>query len=382
MRGIPGLHVFCPANENELVDALPSVLAHPAPCYVRFVGGAGTDATRSPFRYGKGVESFATGTTSRSSHTGCWSLESLDAASLLREVGIGCSVVHLRMLSKPLDEALVLDVALRVRHVVVVEDHFASSGMGSVVAEPPREEQCRPPGHAHRVRRGMARSGSARGRARARGVLSEAPRGAHRARFCGGRTLMSTRTRALPSIERSDALYARAERLIPAGTQTLAKGPSQHVRGVMPKYLVRGDGCRVVCADGQSFTDYTMGVGPLVLGYRHPEVDEAIVAQLRDGIVFSLMHPLEVEVAEAIHAVVPRAERIRFSKTGADVTSAAVRLSRAFTGRDLVLTCGYHGWHDFYVSVTDRHRGRAERGPGSLVHDPVQRHRGRARLHR
>ncbi len=168
---------------------------------------------------------------------------------------------------------------------------------------------------------------------------------------------MSTRTRALPSIERSDALYARAERLIPAGTQTLAKGPSQHVRGVMPKYLVRGDGCRVVCADGQSFTDYTMGVGPLVLGYRHPEVDEAIVAQLRDGIVFSLMHPLEVEVAEAIHAVVPRAERIRFSKTGADVTSAAVRLSRAFTGRDLVLTCGYHGWHDFYVSVTDRHRG-------------------------
>lgn len=167
-------------------------------------------------------------------------------------------------------------------------------------------------------------------------------------------------TRRLPSIERSDALFARASRLIPAGTQTLAKGPSQHVRGVMPKYLVRGEGCRVVCADGHTFTDYTMGVGPLVLGYRHPEVDAAIATQLREGIVFSLMHPLEVEVAEAIHALVPGAERVRFSKTGADVTSAAVRLARAYTGRDLVLTCGYHGWHDFYVSVTDRHRGVPE----------------------
>lgn len=131
MRGIPGLHVFCPANENELVDALPSVLAHPAPCYVRFVGGAGTDATRSPFRYGKGVE-LCDGNDVAIITYGMLVAQSLDAASLLREVGIGCSVVHLRM-PKPLDEALVLEVARRVRHVVVVEDHFASSGMGSVV---------------------------------------------------------------------------------------------------------------------------------------------------------------------------------------------------------------------------------------------------------
>src|SRR5262249_39127028 len=74
-------------------------------------------------------------------------------------------------------------------------------------------------------------------------------------------------------------------------------------------------------------------------------------------ITFSMMHPLEVEVAELIRDVVPNAEMVRYSKTGADVTSAAIRLARAFTGRSRVLCCGYHGWHDWYISVTDRSQG-------------------------
>ena len=161
----------------------------------------------------------------------------------------------------------------------------------------------------------------------------------------------------LPSITESDRLYQRARGLIPAATQTLAKGPGQHVRGVAPKYLAKGRGARVVDVDGNEFLDFTMAVGPLSLGYTHPEVDAAIRAQLEDGITFSLMHPLEVEVAELIADVVPGAEMVRFSKTGADVTSAAVRLARAFTGRSKVLACGYHGWHDWYISTTDRQRG-------------------------
>jgi glutamate-1-semialdehyde 2,1-aminomutase len=163
--------------------------------------------------------------------------------------------------------------------------------------------------------------------------------------------------RPLPTITESEVLYARALHLIPAATQTLAKGPTQHVRGVAPLYLKRGKGCRVWDVDGNAYLDFTMAVGPLSLGYCHPEVDAAIKAQLEDGITFSLMHPLEVEVAEAISAVVPGAERVRFSKTGCDVTSAAVRLARAFTGRNKVLCCGYHGWHDWYIAVTDRSRG-------------------------
>lgn len=161
----------------------------------------------------------------------------------------------------------------------------------------------------------------------------------------------------LPVIARSNALYERALRRIPAVTQTLAKGPGQHVKGVAPKYLRRGEGCHVWDVDGNEFIDFTMGVGPLSLGYAYPAVDDAIRAQLEDGITFSLMHPLEVEVAELISEVVPGAEMVRFSKTGCDVTTAAVRLARAFTGRRKVLCCGYHGWHDWYISITDRNRG-------------------------
>ena len=160
-----------------------------------------------------------------------------------------------------------------------------------------------------------------------------------------------------PVIQRSNALWERAHRLIPAGTQTLAKGPTQWVRGVAPKYLERAEGSRVWDVDGNEYVDLTMGVGPVSLGYRYRVVDDAIRAQLDKGITFSLMHPLELEVAELVSQVVPNAEMVRFSKTGCDVTSAAVRLSRAFTGRPNVLCCGYHGWHDWYTAVLDRSRG-------------------------
>jgi glutamate-1-semialdehyde 2,1-aminomutase len=161
----------------------------------------------------------------------------------------------------------------------------------------------------------------------------------------------------LPNIERSEELLRRATGLIPSFTQTLAKGPTQYVRGVAPVYLQRGAGSHVWDVDGNEYIDMTMAVGPLSLGYAYSRVDRAIRAQLEDGITFSLMHPLEVEVAELIRSVVPGAEMVRYSKTGADVTSAAVRLARAFTGRDTVLCSGYHGWHDWYVGTTARHAG-------------------------
>jgi glutamate-1-semialdehyde aminotransferase len=160
-----------------------------------------------------------------------------------------------------------------------------------------------------------------------------------------------------PNISTSQALWQRARGLIPAGTQTLAKGPSQYVDGVAPKYLARGKGAHVWDVDGNEFIDLTMAVGPLVLGYGHPAVDRAIREQLDQGITFSLMHPLEVEVAEMVRRVVPGADSVRFSKTGCDVTSAAVRLARAFTGREKVLCCGYHGWHDWYIGTTPRNAG-------------------------
>ncbi len=160
-----------------------------------------------------------------------------------------------------------------------------------------------------------------------------------------------------PAIERSDELYKRALKLIPSVTQTLAKGPQQNVKGIAPKYLQKGKGSHVWDVDGNEYIDFSMAIGPLSLGYAYPKVDEAIRKQLEDGITFSLMHPLEVEVAELIREVIPNAEAIRYSKTGADITSAAVRVARAFTKRERVLCCGYHGWHDWYISVTDRDSG-------------------------
>ncbi|MEP7219079.1 MAG: aminotransferase class III-fold pyridoxal phosphate-dependent enzyme [Bacteroidota bacterium] len=170
-----------------------------------------------------------------------------------------------------------------------------------------------------------------------------------------------------PIIEESDRLYNRALGLIPAVTQTLAKGPGQHVNGVAPKYIARGKGSHVWDVDGNEFIDYNMGIGPISLGYCHEPVDTAIAEQLNSGITFSLMHPLEVEVAELIREIIPNTESVRFSKTGCDVTTAAVRLARAHTGRDKVLCCGYHGWHDWYIAVTDRNAGIPE-AVGELTH--------------
>ncbi|MGB5847941.1 MAG: aminotransferase class III-fold pyridoxal phosphate-dependent enzyme [Ignavibacteriaceae bacterium] len=160
-----------------------------------------------------------------------------------------------------------------------------------------------------------------------------------------------------PAIDKSDELYKIALDLIPATTQTLAKGPQQNVKGIAPKYLKKGKGSHVWDVDGNEYIDFNMGIGPLSLVYAYQKIDNAIKKQLEDGITFSLMHPLEVEVAKLINEVVPNAESVRYSKTGADVTSAAIRVARAYTGREKVLCCGYHGWHDWYISVTDKNNG-------------------------
>ena len=160
-----------------------------------------------------------------------------------------------------------------------------------------------------------------------------------------------------PLIKKSDELYQKALNLIPSTTQTLAKGPQQNIKGIAPKYLVRGNGSHVWDIDGNEFIDFNMAIGPLSLGYSYDKVDNAIKKQLEDGITFSLMHPLEVEVAELLNKIIPNAESVRYSKTGADVTSAAIRVARAFTKREKILCCGYHGWHDWYISVTDRNAG-------------------------
>ena len=162
---------------------------------------------------------------------------------------------------------------------------------------------------------------------------------------------------SIPSISRSRDLLARAERVIPSCTQTFSKGPNQWVRGVSPHYLVRGDGAWVWDVDGNKYLDYLMALGPIILGYGNPRVNEAVIRQVKGGSVFSQMHPLEVEVAEMLVDLIPCAEMVRFAKNGSDVTTGAIRAARAYTGRDHIAFCGYHGWHDWYIGTTTRNKG-------------------------
>lgn len=157
--------------------------------------------------------------------------------------------------------------------------------------------------------------------------------------------------------EQSNAWWNRAQRVIPLGTQTFSKSPTQFVQGVSPIYLERGQGAHVWDVDGNEFIDYPMALGPVLLGYAEPAVDDAIREQLQRGITFTLMHPLEVEVAERIVAACPGVEAVRFGKSGSDAVTGAVRAARAATGRDHVLVTGYHGWHDWFIGTTTRSAG-------------------------
>lgn len=159
------------------------------------------------------------------------------------------------------------------------------------------------------------------------------------------------------SLKQSQAYLKRAEALIPAQTQTLSKGPTQFVQGVAPVFLQRGKGSHVWDVDGNEYIDLVGALGPVILGYAYPAVDKAIRAQLKDGISFSLPHPLEVEVAELLTHVVPSAKMVRFGKNGSDATSAAVRIARTFTGREKLAQCGYHGWQDWHIAASERNLG-------------------------
>jgi glutamate-1-semialdehyde 2,1-aminomutase len=155
----------------------------------------------------------------------------------------------------------------------------------------------------------------------------------------------------------SEAMLARALTHIPLGSQTFSKSRTQYPFGVSPYFIQKGSGSRVWDVDGNEYLDFVSGLASITLGYSDPDVDAAVKAQLEEGVIFSLAHPIEVQVAEKICEMVPCAEMVRFGKNGSDATAGAVRVARAFTGRDRVAVCGYHGWQDWYIGATARNLG-------------------------
>ncbi len=158
-------------------------------------------------------------------------------------------------------------------------------------------------------------------------------------------------------LAQSQAWLDRAKKVIPGCAQTFSKGYTQYVQGVAPIFLQRGKGCRVWDVDGNEYIDYVQGLLPNILGYANEEVNAAVATQLAEGHSFSLPHPLEVQLAERLTRLIPCAEMVRFGKNGSDATSGAVRAARAFTKRDRIACCGYHGWQDWYIGSTTRNAG-------------------------
>jgi glutamate-1-semialdehyde 2,1-aminomutase/spore coat polysaccharide biosynthesis protein SpsF len=157
--------------------------------------------------------------------------------------------------------------------------------------------------------------------------------------------------------EKSIEMYNRVSKTIPLASQTFSKSITQVPFGASPLFVDKADGARFWDIDGNEYLDFVNSLLCITLGYNFPPIVNAVKEQLDRGTIFSLPGILEGEVAELLVDMVPSAEMVRFGKNGSDVTSAAVRIARAATGKDIVISCGYHGWQDWYIGITSKNLG-------------------------
>ena len=158
----------------------------------------------------------------------------------------------------------------------------------------------------------------------------------------------------------SESLLQEALGLFPTGTQTAMKSAISLPAGISPLFAQKAHGSRIWDVDGNEYVDFIGALGPITLGYNDPDVIAAVREQLESGSIFSLSHPIELEVARLLKEMIPCCEMVRFGKNGSDMTTTAIRLARAITGRDHIALCGYHGWHDWSVAHSPHHAGIPE----------------------
>jgi glutamate-1-semialdehyde 2,1-aminomutase len=153
-------------------------------------------------------------------------------------------------------------------------------------------------------------------------------------------------------INTGQKLWKKAKRIIPGGNMLLSKRPEMFLPEKWPSYFSKSKGCNVWDLDGNKYIDMSiMGIGTNTLGYGHPEVDEAVIKTVKDGNMSTLNCPEEVYLAEKLVELHPWADMVRFARAGGEINSIAIRIARASTGRDKIAICGYHGWHDWYLST-------------------------------
>ena len=154
-----------------------------------------------------------------------------------------------------------------------------------------------------------------------------------------------------PRIKRSMELFEHAKQIMPAGTQLISRRPTRFAYGITPVYAERAKGSHIWDVDGEEYIDWGSSCGAIILGYANPVVDEAVREQIAKGSIYTINHPLEIEVAEELIRTVPCAEMVRYTKGGGEACALAVRIARGATGKDKILFCGYHGWLDWYQAA-------------------------------
>lgn len=152
------------------------------------------------------------------------------------------------------------------------------------------------------------------------------------------------------NLKRSEEIWKEALDLVPGGVLGIRR-PLNFVPGEYPIFLERGKGSHVWDVDGNEYIDLLCAYGPIILGHRETEIDDAVAEQVKDGFCFNLCQPWQNKLARKLRGLIPCAEQSFFVKTGSDATTAAIRVARGFTKRAKILRCGYHGWHDWCVEV-------------------------------
>jgi glutamate-1-semialdehyde aminotransferase len=153
------------------------------------------------------------------------------------------------------------------------------------------------------------------------------------------------------NLKNSMELFAEAQTLVPGGVAGIRR-PYNFVPGEYPIFFEKGKGGRITDVDGNEYIDYLCAYGPIVIGYREEEIDNAVIEQIKEkGICFSLTQKLQNELVYKLRELIPSCEMASIVKTGSDATTIAIRVARAYTGKKKIARCGYHGWHDWCVEV-------------------------------
>ncbi|NLH50958.1 MAG: aminotransferase class III-fold pyridoxal phosphate-dependent enzyme [Myxococcales bacterium] len=148
----------------------------------------------------------------------------------------------------------------------------------------------------------------------------------------------------------SERMFAEAKTLVPGGVLGIRR-PYNFVPGEYPVFLDRAQGGRIWDVDGNEYVDMLAAYGPIILGYREKEIDDAVIAQMEKGFCMSLVQPCQNELVRKLRQLIPCCEKAILVKTGSDATTCAIRIARGYTDKLKILRCGYHGWHDWCVET-------------------------------